>query len=77
MNKLFTAPSFYAHAINGFLLFVSFVLLYINYSKLIKIDNYKLIILVLFLSISVGVHGISHLGLEKEYDLFLLSNKMA
>ena len=60
-------PSFYAHVINGILLLVAFSLLLQNYRSINHIDKYKLIILVLLFSIAIGVHGLSHLGLEKTY----------
>ena len=38
-----------------------------NYSKIIVLEPYKLVMLTLLFSLGVGVHGISHLGLEKIY----------
>lgn len=67
MNTIFLIPSFYAHAINGVFLLISFFLLYKNYSKIVRVDLYNLIMMTLLFSISVGVHGISHACLEKIY----------
>ena len=60
-------PSLYAHVINGMLLLVAFILLLQNYNYIKGMDKYKLILLVLLFSIATGVHGLSHLGLEKNY----------
>lgn len=60
-------PSLYAHIINGILLLVAFILLLKNYNSIKNIDKYKLIVLVLLFSIAAGIHGLSHLGLEKGY----------
>ena len=60
-------PSFYAHVLNGVLLFIAIILFYTNYSKIIQLEPYKLISITLLLSLTVGIHGLSHLGLEKEY----------
>ena len=60
-------PSFYAHVINGILLLVAFILLLQNYRSFSHMDKYRLILLVLLFSIATGVHGLSHLGLEKTY----------
>jgi hypothetical protein len=60
-------PSLYAHIINGILLLVAFILLLQNYKSISHINKYKLITLVLLFSIAIGVHGLSHLGLEKSY----------
>jgi hypothetical protein len=61
-------PSFYAHIINGILIFVALFIMYKNYSKITKLPPYNIIILVLFFSICIGLHGISHMGLETIYD---------
>jgi hypothetical protein len=60
-------PSFYAHVLNGILLLVAIILIFKNYSSIKKIDNYKIIIMILLFSIASGVHSISHLSLEKGY----------
>ena len=67
MNKIYFMPSFYAHIINGLLLFAALILLYNNYSKIRNLDPYSLIILTLLFSIGIGIHGLSHLGLENVY----------
>lgn len=73
MNKIFLLPSVYAHIINGVLLFIAFIVFYNNYSKISNLEPYKLIILLLIFSLAVGVHGLSHLGLEKIYNYNPLS----
>jgi hypothetical protein len=60
-------PSLYAHVINGILLLVAFTLLLQNYKYIKSMDKYRLILLVLMFSIATGIHGLSHLGLEKTY----------
>ena len=69
-------PSLYAHILNGILLITAFVLLFANYSQIKKHtseDPYKTVLLVLLFSIGVGIHGISHLGLERIYNYNPLS----
>lgn len=62
-------PSVYAHIINGILLFIALIIIVTNYSKLTRYAGYpgRTVYLILILSIAVGVHGISHLGLERVY----------
>ena len=48
-------------------MFAAIVIAYINFSVLKRIDPYKLIMIFLVFSIAVGIHGMSHLGLEKVY----------
>lgn len=68
MENMYRIPSFYAHILNGILLFIAVIVLFKNYSKINKIDTYKIIILLLLFSIGIGIHGISHQGLEKNYN---------
>ncbi len=68
MNKIFFEPSFYAHIINGLLLLIAFIILCKNYSKIIDLEHYKIISLILLFSVSVGIHGLSHFNLEKSYN---------
>jgi hypothetical protein len=68
MYNIYMLPSFYAHIINGLLLLVAVVLIYKNYSSIKRLEPYKLLLLTLVLSIGIGIHGLSHLGLEKIYN---------
>lgn len=65
---MYNIPSFYAHIINGLLLLFACIVLYKNYAKINSLEPYKIIILTLLFSISIGIHGLSHLGLEKIYN---------
>jgi len=81
MNKFYSQPSFYSHLFSSFILFIAFILIFKNYSKIIHLEPYKLIMLLLVLSLCIGIHGLSHLGLEKEYGYnpasFILYGKNA
>jgi hypothetical protein len=68
MNSLFLVPTFYSHILNGILLFFAIVLVYINYSNLKKMAPYNKIMLFLIFSLCIGVHGISHMVLDKYYN---------
>jgi hypothetical protein len=68
MNNIYLAPSFYAYIFNGLLLMVAVIVMYINYSSIVKLEPYKIIILALLFSIGFGIHSLSHLGLEKVYN---------
>ena len=68
MYNIYFIPSIYAHILNGFLLLIALIIFYNNYSKIVKLEPYKLVILTLGFSIAVGTHGLSHLGLEKNYN---------
>ena len=66
--NVYISPSFYAHIVNGVLLLAAIIVFMKNYKKLVSLESYKFIKLVLFLSIAAGVHGLSHLGLESVYN---------
>jgi len=67
MLKFFTLPSVMAHTLNGGLLFLALILAAMNYRVLRRLPVLQMITLVLILSIAVGVHGLSHAGLESAY----------
>lgn len=67
IEKVYLSPSLYAHVANGFLIFTSIVIFVRYYTKIMSLEPYKLIILSLLFSIVVGIHGLSHMGLEANY----------
>lgn len=66
--NVFLAPSFYAHLLNGFLLVCIFYLVIFNFKQLTQLGAYRKLVLILLLSATLGIHGLSHLGLEKLYN---------
>lgn len=61
-------PSIMAHMLNGLLLFTAVVYVLFNLPKIQTLDTYNVLIVILLFSIAMGVHGLSHLFLEKEYN---------
>ena len=76
MYEIYQAPSIYAHIMNGILLFISAILVYRNYSTISRIAASEKIKLVLLFSLAVGLHGLSHLGLEYMYKFNPLKKAM-
>jgi hypothetical protein len=60
-------PSILAHFLNGFFLFLSIILFLFHFLKIKKMEPYKIILLTVLFSIAIGVHSLSHLGLEIYY----------
>jgi len=56
-----------AHTLNGGLLLVGAVLIAMNFNLIRRLPPLQLVVLVLILSIAVGVHAISHVGVESTY----------
>ena len=73
MKELLLMPSFYAHILNGIFILIAVLILFTNYSKIMKSGSYNFLILLLLFSITFGLHGISHLGLEQNYNFYPLS----
>lgn len=70
IDNIFYAPSFYSHILNSFFMVIAIVMLYRNYASISIRSSYQLVTLALLVSIAVGIHGISHLGLEKVYGFY-------
>jgi len=58
-----------AHALNGLLMFAAVVVAYMNFRVLYKLDPYKKVMILLVFSVAIGIHALSHLGLETVYGL--------
>jgi len=62
-------PSMMAHALNGLLMLAAVVVAYMNFRVLYKLDPYKKVMILLVFSVAIGIHALSHLGLETVYGL--------
>jgi hypothetical protein len=67
LEKYLVAPSFNALFLTGFLLLVVFILSILNFTSFKKLNYYQQIIFLAALTNAVGIHGLLHLGLEKQY----------
>jgi hypothetical protein len=67
---MYQVPSVYAHILNGLLLFAGVVYVVLNVRAR---DPYQILVLILLFSMAVGIHGISHMGLEYLYGYNPLS----
>jgi hypothetical protein len=61
-------PSILAHILSGAFMLIALACLITCFSQIRKLDTYRMLVLTLLFSIAVGVHGVSHLGLEKQYN---------
>jgi hypothetical protein len=72
------SPSLYAHTMSGGVLFIAILYLVLYSSKIMNRDPYQILVLILLFSIAIGIHGLSHTGLEYVYNynpLSLLTRK--
>ena len=56
-----------AHALNGLLTFAAVIVAYMNFRVLSRLDPYKKVMILLVFSVAIGIHALSHLGLESMY----------
>ncbi len=73
-DSIWLKPSFYAHVVNGIILLVVCWLMVKHFDEVRRLHTYELVTLLLTISLSLGVHGLMHLGFEQfyGYDLFNL-----
>ena len=60
-------PSVLAHMLSGGLMFLALYIAITSFKTLRGLDTYRILVLVLLFSTAAGVHGISHVGLERAY----------
>jgi len=65
-------PSFYAHILNGTLTLIAVILVLANLNAIKNMKTFNMLIVVLLLAIAIGIHGLSHQGLERNYNFFPL-----
>jgi len=68
METIYKTPSFWGHVLNGVLLMIAILFMYSNYTEITNSSSFQMTILILLFSIAFGLHGLLHLGMEKEYD---------
>lgn len=66
-NAYLNKPSFYAHVLNGMLLFVALFIFVKHYKSILTIETYKKLMIILLFALVIGVHGLSHNALEVSY----------
>jgi len=64
-------PSIITHVVSSAFILFAVLVTVVSYDKILKLDIWSIIILLLLYALVIGVHAISHLGLEKEYKYLL------
>ena len=68
LSNTLVAPSVNSLFVTGFLLLAIFITVFNNYKRIMNLNYYQKIILLSTLTIAIGIHGLIHLGVEKEYN---------
>lgn len=66
-------PSFYAHILHSIIIIIAIIIFCNNYSILVT-NPYNTLIIVLLFCIIIGIHSLSHLGLEYIYKWPSINN---
>jgi len=63
-------PSFYAHVLGGVLGLIVLIKILMNFRQVQMLGIYEHLMLLLAVSVAVGIHGISHQGMEMLYGYY-------
>ena len=61
------APSFNSLFITGLLVLIILIIVISNFKQFVRLDYYRKITILSLIAITVGVHGLIHLGVEVNY----------
>ncbi len=61
------APSLNSLFVTGFLILSILVIFIRNYKQFMRLDFYRKLTILSLIATAVGIHGLIHLGVEKEY----------
>ncbi len=67
-SNIYIKPSYWSQILNGIIFLIIILMIIMNFNKIMKMDLYQKMIILLLLGIYIGIHGLMHLGLEKTYD---------
>jgi len=62
------APSILAHTVNGLLLVFALLFALFNFQKIKGFAVYRILVITLLFAAVIGIHALSHLGLEQNYN---------
>ena len=68
LSRYLIAPSLNSLFFTGILLLFIFIIFVMNFNKVLKLNYYQKIILLSTMTISIGIHGLIHLGVEQMYN---------
>lgn len=57
-----------AHTLNGLILAGALIFACFNLKKIMGFDVYRMLVIILLFAGVIGIHALSHLGLEQEYN---------
>jgi hypothetical protein len=67
LSEYLIAPSMNSLLVTGILIMIVTILFFFNIKQILNENYYKKLILFSTLSVAFGMHGLIHLGVEKQY----------
>ncbi len=64
----FTKPSFFALVLTGIISFIVILIIMTNFTSMMKLGPNKKITVLSLAGLTIGVHGLLHLGMESVYN---------
>lgn len=68
LSNILVAPSLNSLFVTGFLLLLAVFIIVKHYKTIMKYGPYQKLVIITGFVIAIGIHGLIHLGVEKEYD---------
>lgn len=65
---MLTKPSFFALVLTGIISFIVILILLTNFSSMMKLGPNKKIAVLSLVGLTIGIHGLLHLGMESVYN---------
>ena len=67
LANILIAPSLNSLFVTGFLILFILVIFITNYKQFMRLDYYRKITILSLITMAFGIHGLVHLGVEREY----------
>ena len=67
LSNILIAPSLNSLVVTGFIILFILIIFFRNYGQFMRLDHYRKITVLSLISIAIGIHGLIHLGVEREY----------
>lgn len=67
LSNILIAPSLNSLFVTGFLILFILVIFITNYKQFMRLDYYRKITILSLITMAFGIHGLVHLGVEREY----------
>lgn len=67
LSNILVAPSLNSLFVTGFLILFILVIFITNYKQFMRLDYYRKITILSLITMAFGIHGLVHLGVEREY----------